>query len=235
MTTDHTSSPKRTTNPHDEDEDDKPKGFDWRPFIPSMILGQIRRRLLAQLVETEDIAIAVTATTVAGSSTTTSGPARRALANTYWNRVGCAAVAGAGQAALALWLKAPTALEKRPEEKDLVAYARKYYERALLWTMARNALGFAVFFAIYEKLRSTSPSASLVSRLQRNILATILAVLGYRFSTWALIDGKLPSNAGKGRRGGNPYEGTIVRLRNSMSKAIVSVGIMDSIIGRPGW
>ncbi|KAI8849780.1 hypothetical protein BC829DRAFT_390702, partial [Chytridium lagenaria] len=108
---------------HDVDEP-AAKGFDWKPFIPSLVLGQTRRRLTA------------------------------AVPDTFTNKIACAAVAGAAQAAVALALGAPSALEKRPEEAALVAYSKKNFVKALILTMLRNAAGFTVFFTIYDAVKA---------------------------------------------------------------------------------
>ncbi|KAJ3219141.1 hypothetical protein HDU67_002474 [Dinochytrium kinnereticum] len=186
--------------------DDGPKGFDWKPFLPSMIMGQTRRRLTA------------------------------AVPDTLTNKLVCAAVAGAGQAAVALLLKAPSALEKRPEEIAIVNYYRKNPWGAMALTMLRNAAGFTVFFAIYDALKAKPDAAKkAIEKLFRNLFATILAVAGYRLTTWT-IDGKLPTDVSQsGKQGGNPYSGAIQRLKTSMSKAAISMAVMDSFLGRPGW
>ncbi|KAJ3113611.1 hypothetical protein HDU96_003142 [Phlyctochytrium bullatum] len=188
---------------HDLDEE-RPRGFDWKPFLPTIILGQTRRRLTA------------------------------AVPDTFPARLACAAVAGAGQAAVALALEAPSALEKRPEERALVAYSKKHRVKAMLYTMLRNAAGFAVFFTIYETLRS-KPDRKTAERFFANVFATILAAFGYRLTTWT-IDGKLPADLSPaGKQGGNPYSGAIQRLKTSITKAGVSMAIMDTLLGRTGW
>jgi hypothetical protein len=109
------------------------QGFDFKPFVPSIIMGQLRKRLLASLPEDQ-----------------------------YRYTVLASALAGSAQAAVALYLKAPSALEKRPEEMALVVRSKRDFKNALIWTMIRNAAGFVVFFAVLYYFSSTTTDIMFV-------------------------------------------------------------------------
>ncbi|KAJ3387790.1 hypothetical protein HDU80_000100 [Chytriomyces hyalinus] len=189
-------------------------------LLPSIILGQSRKRLTAALPETLPNAVLV------------------------------AGLAGGIQAGVALALKVPSALEKAPEHKELVARSEKNFWPVFFSTILRKSAGFAVFFLIFDalkaKLAATKTPASKAARAAQNLAAATLAATFYRLTTW-FIDGKLPAlpsasedgtDAEKvfgGRKGGNPYAAALEQIKGSVLKAAVPLVAMDLVLGRPSW
>ncbi|KAJ3415969.1 hypothetical protein HDV05_003566 [Chytridiales sp. JEL 0842] len=178
---------------------------DYKPFIPSLVLGQVRKRLLAAMPQDK-----------------------------YRYSVLSSALAGSIQAAVALYLQAPSALEKRPEETALVARSKRDFYQALVWTMVRNAAGFAVFFMVWDGTKSKDEKAHKAVRFARNLVAAILSATGYRATTWA-IDGRLPVAdeivEGVGKRGGSPYAAVVKQIQISASKAAITMAFLDVVLG----
>ncbi|KAI8823815.1 hypothetical protein BJ741DRAFT_634172 [Chytriomyces cf. hyalinus JEL632] len=189
-------------------------------LLPSIILGQSRKRFTAALPETLPNAVLV------------------------------AGLAGGIQAGVALALKVPSALEKSPEHKELVARSEKNFWPVFFSTILRKSAGFAVFFLIFDalkaKLAATTAPASKAARAGQNLAAATLAATFYRLTTW-FIDGKLPAlpsasedgtDAEKvfgGRKGGNPYAAAMEQIKGSVLKAAVPLVAMDLVLGRPSW
>ncbi|ORY53780.1 hypothetical protein BCR33DRAFT_845021 [Rhizoclosmatium globosum] len=192
------------------------------PLVPSLVLGQLRRRLVATF-PAESVPHALLA----------------------------AALAGGVQSAVALALKVPSALEKAPEQAQLVSLATKDFWAALRITAMRNSAGFAVFFLVFEALKSKIKDAKLSAKAAQNLLAAALAATFYRITTW-ILDGKLPMLPNSatsftddddeldektlgGKRGGNPYTLVLQQLKNSILKASIAMVGMDLLMGRPSW
>ncbi|KAJ3249696.1 hypothetical protein HDU77_007553 [Chytriomyces hyalinus] len=162
------------------------------------------------------------------------------------NAVLVAGLAGGIQAGVALALKVPSALEKAPEHKELVARSEKNSWPVFFSTILRKSAGFAIFDALKAKLAATTTPASKAARAAQNLAAATLAATFYRFTTW-FIDGKLPAlpsasedgtDAEKvfgGRKGGNPYAAALEQIKGSALKAAVPLVAMDLVLGRPSW
>ncbi|KAI8616233.1 hypothetical protein BC830DRAFT_1167966 [Chytriomyces sp. MP71] len=183
-------------------------------LLPSIVLGQARKRLLAALPETE---------------------AYNLLAS---------AVAGGIQAGVALSLKVPSALEKAPEHRELVARAERRFWPTLLVAVLRKSAGFAVFFWVYDTLKVKLKNVKLSAKAAQNLLAASLAATFYRITTW-ILDGhlpRLPDNEKTdedrvlgGMNGGNPYSAALEQIKGSILKAAISLVAMDLALGRPSW
>ncbi|KAJ3186402.1 hypothetical protein HK101_009668 [Irineochytrium annulatum] len=191
-----------------EDDDVKPRMFDYAPLLPSFLLGQSRNRLKTLVQSDTSLALGLLVSMLAG----------------------------AAQASFALYLHAPSALEKRPEERALVKRVRAGdFWGAWRETVVRNAIGFGVFFLVFDFVKSKRPNHRDPARVAQNLLATILATVGYRGATWA-VDGKLPTDVEEeGKRGGNPYAGAVKRIQTSAVKALVTMTVMDFVLGKPSW
>ncbi|KAJ3276917.1 hypothetical protein HDU76_010509, partial [Blyttiomyces sp. JEL0837] len=172
-----------------------------------MVLGQTKRRLATAFAAGAIVTPAIT-------TTAASDPAAIVILEapeiSLPAKMLVAAIAGSAQAALALYLKSPSALEKRPEETLLVLRSRTDFWGALKTTVLRNAAGYVAFFLIWDALKVAASKAKgrSLARTAQNIGAASLAAVGYRATTW-LIDGRMPSEANSeqgGKRGGNPYE-----------------------------
>ncbi|KAJ3026310.1 UNVERIFIED_CONTAM: hypothetical protein HDU68_005877 [Siphonaria sp. JEL0065] len=192
-------------------------------LAPSIALGQTRKRLLA------------------------------ALPNTVPNVLLASAIAGAIQASVALTLNVPSALEKAPEHTALIKLSERDFWSALRITIMRNSAGFAVFFWVFDAVKSKLKNSKVSAKAAQNLLAATLAATFYRLTTW-LLDGRLPiavagsQESGEqdeeevenektfgGKRGGNPYEVVLQQLKASILKASISMVAMDLALGRPSW
>ncbi|KAJ3095753.1 hypothetical protein HK100_005739, partial [Physocladia obscura] len=209
-------------------------------LVPSLVLGQTRKRLL----------------------TAESSVARRAL-------VSGLAGALAAAAALVLRAPTPLACAKETHEAldaldtlnsltkeqkrsaaaagfgfELARVDRRRFLAVLRAVALRNGAAFAVFFLVFDLLKATANKQNNRSaKAGRNLLAAALAATFYRLTTW-LLDGKLPSAETPttqdevtfgGKRGGNPYEAASQQLKTSILKASFAMVAMDLILGSPTW
>ncbi|KAI9334994.1 hypothetical protein DFJ73DRAFT_33893 [Zopfochytrium polystomum] len=217
-----------------------PRRVDWAPFVVSIAFGQARRRAAAALAVTASTRVGGVSIESQGVTALTSflisPAAQSALAS---------GAAGSLQAVLSLLLQSSTVLQKRPEEEKWIARiqqlspsgsvnAREWaFWRVATILAAREAIGFMAFFMVWDRTKSKQTQTRSISRSAQNVAAAAAAAVAYRASIW-MLDGKMPSEE-SGRRGGNPYEPAIAQLRVSVVKSVVSMGVMDTLLGKPSW